>query len=357
MTKTSIVNAEMASTRSMDNAQAIMFVTCDDCRQKYVLPREAAGQSKKCRICHAEIRIPWEEYFAEGTTRTHKPPTAPRRSSSRVDLTRPKRGSSLFRERRMRAPAKYRFDMHGSTAKVFGRRIQRLVTSPVVLLTTAVGASLAWWFSDGVWDNWDWAAAALLSVGASTIAYRFTFGARKHAALAREDLRGIGKKRETERLRQIEHSNSDSFDARVMLYVDCMEAAYIRLQQVDRWRCNGEAAKSLEIAEIHDQSCRLYAGCRNMLEQSQKMLVGAADMATDAGRARLMMSREALLAEVQASLQHLGQALDEVFSSQLSAHSQPIDEATELREELNRRVEIVRQVEERMDDFQNEWRK
>ena len=74
-------------------------------------------------------------------------------------------------------------------------------------------------------------------------------------------------------------------------------------------------------------------------------------MVTDKARSRVMNARDELLDELQTSLAHLDHVLDEIFSSQLPGRSQPIDDAAELRDELSRRVEVARQIEERLGQF------
>lgn len=246
--------------------------------------------------------------------------------------------------------------MHSTTGEVIRRKARRLVTSPLVLWSTLQGGLLAYWCNNGVWNNWDNVAVSLLALGLGTAAYRLTIGGKKHTARAREDLRRIGKKREGAKLRQMKRGMSRMQDPRLLQSLNSLDAAFERLQQVDRWRCESTGKKSLEIAEIHDQACRLYLECRNMLERTQELFQGASQMATEEVRSRVMKSREELFGELKTSLHHLDHALDEVYSAQLSGKAQPIAEAAELRDELSRQVDVARQVEERMDELTNDWR-
>lgn len=247
--------------------------------------------------------------------------------------------------------------MHNTTGQVIRRRIRRLFTSPLVMWPTLQGGLLAYWCNNGLWNTWDVIGWSMLAVGLGTAAYRWTLGGRKHEALARKDLRRVARRKETARLRVIRRATSRSRDPRLDQAINNLTRSYDRLQQVDRWRCEGKKSKKgIELAEVHDQACRLYVECRNLLERSQELFDGASQMATQEVRSRVLASREELLTELQISMNHLDHALDEVYSSQLSGKSGPIAEASELRDELRRQVEVARQVEERMEDLSNQWR-
>lgn len=247
--------------------------------------------------------------------------------------------------------------MHSTTGEVIRRKVRRLFTSPLVLWSTVQGGLLAYWCNNGAWNNWDNIAISLLALGLGTAAYRLTIGGKKHTALAREDLRRIGKKKEGATLRRIKRTMARTPDPRLGQFLNSLDAAFERLQQVDRWRCESSGKKSLEIAEIHDQASRLYLECRNMLERTQELFQGASQMATEEVRSRVMNSREELIGELKTSLYHLDHALDEVYSAHLSGKAQPIAEAAELRDELRRQVDVARQVEERMGELTNDWRR
>lgn len=246
--------------------------------------------------------------------------------------------------------------MHSTYGKVVRRRIRKLFTSPLVVWPTLQGGLLAYWCNDGVWNNWDGFAWGMLALGLGIAAYRWTLGNRKHSAIAREDLRRIGRKKETAKLKALRRRTIRVRDPRIEQSLNQLTKAYDRLLQVDRWRCERASKNGLELAEVHDQASRLYIECRNLLEKSHELYNGASQMATDSVRKRVMTSREDLLKELQTSLQHLDHALDEVYSSQLSGKERPIAEASELRDELQRQVAVARQVEERMEDLASEWR-
>ena len=342
----------MASSLNMDNAKTVLIVSCNNCGQQYALPREAAGQSKKCKVCENLVEVPWECFYPEGSKNEDTFPTQQNENSAKREHSRSAKSLwLLFEERHGHPPFPQRFSMPNTPGEVLRRRFRRLVTSPLVFLPTVLGVLQAWWCFNEVWNQWDDAAILLLASGVVFSLYFFTLGAKKHTASAREDLRRIGKRREGARLQQFNQSIAEAQDSRPTTCLDRLGTAFTRLQQVDRWRYDGKVKRSLEIAEIHDLACRLYLGCRNMLEQSQKLLNGADEMATDAAKLRVIKSREMLLGELQTSLQQLEQALDEVHSTQLFGQSQPIEDAAELREELRLRVEVVRQIEERMDRF------
>lgn len=246
--------------------------------------------------------------------------------------------------------------MHHSNSQVTRRRIRRLLTSPFVAVPTLLGGSLAYWCNNGLWNSWDGFALSLLGIGVGTALYRCTLGNKKHADRAREDLRRKARRSENSQLRKIKRSTDQARDPRTGQYVTALSTAFDRLLQVDRWRCEGNDKKGLELAEVHDQAGKLYAECRVLLERSHELWRGATQMATQEIRNRVLASREELFKELQTSLHHLDHALDEVYSSQLSGKSRPIAEATELRDELRRQVEVARQVEERMEDFASDWR-
>lgn len=247
--------------------------------------------------------------------------------------------------------------MHSTTGQVLRSKIRRLFLSPLVFWPTLQGAVLAYWCSgNGIWNTWDNVGWTLLAVGLGTAAIRATVGKGKLTLRAREDLRRKAKKMEQADLRRLKRRMARTKDSRLDAHITRLTAAFERLQQVDRWRCEGDTNKGVEIEEIHDQACRLYIECRNMLERTQDLHDGAGQMATTEIRSRVMQSREELMGELQTSLHHLNHALDEVYSARLSGKSRPVEDATELRDELRRQVEVARQVEERMEDITADWK-
>lgn len=241
--------------------------------------------------------------------------------------------------------------MHSSFGQVIRRHTRRIATSPLILWLTAQGGLMAWMSNNGVWGTWDNIGWGMLATGVGTALYRSTVGWKKHRGLAEEDLRRVAKRKELTALRRLKRSMGVARDARVNNSIDNLSSAFDRLLQVDRWRSDKANAKRLEIGEVHDQAAKLYIECRNLLGKSHELFVGASQMATQEIRNRVMGSREDVIRELQTSLNHLNHGLDEVYSAQLAGNSGPINEATELRDELRRQVEVARQVEERMDEL------
>jgi len=235
--------------------------------------------------------------------------------------------------------------MHSTTGQVLLRKIRRLLLSPLVFWPTLQGALLAYWCHNGVWNTWDNIGWTLVAIGLGTAAIRASVGQQKLTLKAREDLRRKAKRVEQADLRRLKRRLAQARDSRLDAHLTRMTAAFERLQQVDRWRCEGNTRKGVEVEEIHDQACRLYIECRAMLERSQDLHDGANQMATKEIRSRVLQSREELMDELQTSLHHLNRALDEVYSARLSGTSRPAEEAMELRDELRRQVEVARQVE------------
>ncbi|MCA9265185.1 MAG: hypothetical protein KDA60_15095, partial [Planctomycetales bacterium] len=110
------------------------------------------------------------------------------------------------------------------------------------------------------------------------------------------------------------------------------------------------------VVELFDQSTQLYQSCLDLLERSFQLWMTAKEMATDEGRTRTLDTREKLIGEVETSVHRLHDTFDRIYSAQAGATEIDTAENAELRAELERGLDVARQVEARMESLEKELR-
>jgi hypothetical protein len=105
------------------------------------------------------------------------------------------------------------------------------------------------------------------------------------------------------------------------------------------------------VSEIRDKVEQLYWSCLKTLARTYDFRQAAAEMATPEARQEMLQHREQLLSEVSSGIGHLEATVDQLRAKQLE-HGAGERELQQVRSELDMGLEVARQVERRMAQFE-----
>jgi hypothetical protein len=103
--------------------------------------------------------------------------------------------------------------------------------------------------------------------------------------------------------------------------------------------------------EIRDKVEQLYLSCLTTLERTFEFWRTAAEMATTEARQEVLRQREQLISEVDSSVGHLEATVDQLQAKQLQNGSGE-RELQQVRQELDMGLQVARQVEARLTEFE-----
>ncbi len=238
-----------------------------------------------------------------------------------------------------------------SDSRLRTRVLKRLALTPSVLVPAFLGAgALAAGLGAGL-DPWASGFVALCGLAASigALATRWLWrleAITRDAAhdLAREDM--LAAERRLDALDRRLQGDRDPRDNDLLSLLRALRG--LLHQEVGR---AGSASRS-QLAEVSRKAEDLFQSCVATLERSRDLWDAAQAMSTREGKERVMASRERLLGEVKASVEHLARIHDDVKS--LGVEGGDEHRLASLRQELHESLGVARRVEERMAGLRRE---
>ncbi len=234
------------------------------------------------------------------------------------------------------------------------RVLQRLLTSPWTLgpATLGLSAMLGGW---AVGTNPAlnlFVGAAGLAAGVGAAATRWVLGGDRLIDDAAASLRRDAAARGEARFDVLDARLSRDGDARTN---KALARLRVLARRIDPGLAAANAAdadgtETLPPPDLLSTLNRLLDSAFDSLEKSLGLLAASHKLMTAPARADLKRRREALLDEVDLSIQHIAHTLDELQTLSLD-REEPGQRLAELRHELDQSLLVARRVEERMADL------
>jgi hypothetical protein len=230
-----------------------------------------------------------------------------------------------------------------------GRAFKRVLRSPLVSIPGVVGAGLFLLAVIGGAPVGTLGLVGLAGMGAAAVvaAFRWWTARDKYLEKARHDLLRDQQRTEMARLNHLRRQVRADADVRTNRAIGKLRDLYRRLVQV---RAEGRPSDAPTVAELQQSAERLYRSCLAALERSLAQWDAAQQMTTEESRGQMLASREALLAELDESIGHLGRTLDHLQAMPLK-HDPRGEDLARVREELDMGLAVARRVEQRMDEL------
>lgn len=107
--------------------------------------------------------------------------------------------------------------------------------------------------------------------------------------------------------------------------------------------------------QVKEQVQLLYSSCLTSLERTLTMSQAAEQMTSSRAKDQLLANREQVVQEVYATVNQLEATLDQIQTAALESRETP--ELGRMRQELEAGLDVARNVEQRMEELEAEWRR
>jgi len=208
-----------------------------------------------------------------------------------------------------------------------------------VLMGTLLGINADTPFA---WIGW---ATVLIAVGVA--AWRLTWGRQTLIVRVITQLKRKESREQRAFLRGLQRKLRQDRDSRTGDMLRRLRKVYDRVVELDLDKARQQPWR----VEVYDQVCVLYRSCLSALERSFDLWIRANEMATDESRLQVLQWRNELLNQVNEGVQQLEKSLDQLQASALK-YELPQAELLQVRSELEQGLEVARQVEKRLESFE-----
>lgn len=229
--------------------------------------------------------------------------------------------------------------------------IAKLLSGPSFVVPTVAGLSLlvGGWALGADPMVTLFAGATTLAVGVGALVTRAMYKVEGLTRDASQEVAADAARQFEARLDDLARRLGDDNDPRTAQALNDLRTTYASLRDQVGLNSNLPRAQLMEVAQKADQ---LFHSCLQSLERTRTLGQTAQRMTTREVRTATLAQRERLLAEVQASVVHLGKILDGLRS--LGLQDNDAQSLATLRGELDESLTVARRVEERMQAIQAE---
>lgn len=238
---------------------------------------------------------------------------------------------------------------------LFRRKLWNWLRAPSVLVTSIAGASSLVFaaISGHPWGWWGVAGGALLACSAFAAWYRWRYHSEELDQQAWTDAwQGI----RNEHLLELQKLRSELRQDRDLASIELVKRLrdiFLRILDVEpRHNTHGFDRDS----DIRYQMRALYDSCLKLVRRSLEMRETAKEIATPAKREALLGQRSQLLGQVELSMRHLNESLDQLQTARVKQDPDEVQDHQRLQSELDMGLEVARNVEQRLDELEREIR-
>lgn len=233
---------------------------------------------------------------------------------------------------------------------LLSQMIRRVIWTPSFIMPVLAGGLLAY-AAEGTFIGM--LGAGLLIVCIFNAAAKWTWG---RARLEKSALQDLLKKQRREHLTHLDDVRSSmrrDRDPRTSDLVKQLRGIFERL-----WTLTPDPnSEWKETPEVYQQAMELYQSCLTLLKRTFELWIASKSVSTDRARHQLLDSRDELLGQVEASIDHLNASLDSLQTSGIDRTREELAlHNSQLQKELEQGLEVARAVEKRMDELEREIR-
>lgn len=229
--------------------------------------------------------------------------------------------------------------------------IVRLLSGPSFVVPVVAGLTIAvggWAFgADAVLTTF--AASTAFAVGVGALATRAAYRLEEITRSAYRDAAADAARESEAELDALAARLAADGDPRTEELLGDLRATHVQL--CDQVRMNSTLPRA-QLVEVAEKANQLVRSCLESLGRTLTLGEVAESMTTPEARASTLTQRERLIAEIHASVTHLGAILDGLRS--LGLRNKDAQTLATLRGELEESLAVARRVEERMQAIQVE---
>ncbi len=240
-------------------------------------------------------------------------------------------------------------------SELFRRKIWNWLWAPSVLVTSIAGASslvfAAWSGHPG--GLWGLAGGAFLGCSAVAAWYRWRY---RNADLDQQAWTDAWQAIRNDHLLELQQLRSEFRQDRDLASTEMVKRLrdiFLRILDVEpRHNTHGFDRDS----DIRYQMRALYDSCLQLIRRALEMRETAKEIATPARREELLGQRSKLLGQVELSMRHLNESLDQLQTARVKQDPDEAKDHQRLQSELDMGLEVARNVEARLDELEREIR-
>ena len=161
-----------------------------------------------------------------------------------------------------------------------------------------------------------------------------------------EELQAESRQTQEKELDSLDRNLQEDRDARTEKLLRELRSLAATFEDGKAWSNNLDTRSAFE---IESKVRELFQGCVSHLERSLELWRLAQEIDSTRGKEIILNQREKIIHDVETSVEQLGSILDGVLS--LGILKKDDTELARIRDELDQSLEIARQVEERMEEF------
>lgn len=174
------------------------------------------------------------------------------------------------------------------------------------------------------------------------------FNLEKISKRAFEELQNDSQKSHDQTLNSLDQRLQEDGDARTETLLRELRSLTATFKDGKAWSDNLGTHSAFE---IESKVGELFQGCVSRLERSLQLWQLAWEIDSKRGKEIILNQRERIIHEIESSVESLGNILEGVLS--LAIGEKNDTELARIRDELDQSLEVARQVEDRMNKFDN----